>query len=122
MIVSLITQHFRDKAASARLRQQADTVKDKGKRCARIVRAMEDKADTYYRQGLDFPTSRGTRYRQDINSWFVSPSSHLREVSPPTLLFILTDARSEAVAERFRKPLFQISCGKYTPSIFIESL
>ncbi|KAJ2895303.1 hypothetical protein MKZ38_006713 [Zalerion maritima] len=101
MIVSLITQHFRDKEARSSYGDQVDIVKGKG-------------TTLPPRKGTYTAAPRRPWSRENFDSWYVlllpfaSNQSQSRKKSRRAINLI---SQAEGVAEMFKKPLFQITCG-----------
>lgn len=98
MIQALIAQHFRDKESKTGQTEQVDIVKGKG-----IFELCPlDAQLTCTRKGINLTSTWRPRGGEDIDSgsvWTI-------------YVKIDTDIHTEGVAELFRKPLFQITCGK----------
>lgn len=108
MIQALIAQHFRDKESKTGRTEQVDIVKGKGN--SETSGNSPPDADIDLRKGFDLTFTRRPRCREDINSRLVQTIHYLRLYRSRHMLTVVS--KIEGVAELFRKPLFQITCGK----------
>lgn len=118
MVMSLIAQHFRDKDSLSAEKEQVDIVRGKGRKLRDCFCFSHSNRDTgpnimlgkgliILLHGLPGVGKTTTAGQCDLHS---------------SMSYYLTNCYTEGVAQKFQKPLFQITCGKYFLRGFLTGL